>query len=123
MANRKMGAESLGGAIATILRQYGEQVDEQLQKDMQYAGEFCANRCREMSPKSSGDYSSGWDYRFKSSKGKLLVEVGNAGKRAPLTHLLEKGHMTRGGGGWVGARRHIDPAYQQTVSLIERMMR
>lgn len=118
---RKTGVDSLASAIAYLLRQYGEEVDEKLRDDLQYAGEFATNRAREESPKSSGEYSRGWDYRFRASKGKLVVEVGNAGKRAPLTHLLEKGHMDRGGG-WVGGRKHIETAYDDAVALLERRM-
>lgn len=118
---RKTGVDSLASAIAYLLKQYGEEVDEKLRDDLQYAGEFATNRAREESPKSSGLYSTGWDYMFKASRGKLVVEVGNAGKRAPLTHLLEKGHMDRSGG-WVGGKKHIETAYDDAVKLLERRM-
>lgn len=117
---RAYGIESLGSAIAKIVKDYGEQVEEKLQDDLQYAGEFAANRARELSPKQGGRYSQGWDYTFTAKKGMLTVEVGNTTKPS-LTHLLEKGHMDRGGG-WTSAREHIEPTYDETVALLERRM-
>lgn len=117
---RKTGADSLASAIAYIMREYGEEVDEALRSDLQYAGEFAANRARELSPKASGEYSTGWDYTFSGKKGELKVTVGNTTKPS-LTHLLEKGHMNRDGG-WTGARRHIEPTYDAAVELLERRL-
>ena len=114
------GIESLGSAVAKIVRDYGEEVDQRLQDDLQYAGEFAANRARELSPKSSGKYARGWDYTFTAKKGELTVEVGNTTKPS-LTHLLEKGHMDRGGG-WTGGIEHIEPTYDEAVALLERRM-
>lgn len=119
---RKVGIDSLSSAIGQILRQYGEEVDESLRSDLQYAGEFAANRAREESPVgASGLYSTGWDYIFKVKNGQLTVIVGNSGKHATLSHLLEKGHMDRGGG-WVGGKEHIETAYEDAVELLERML-
>ena len=114
------GIESLGTAVAKIVRDYGEEVEQKLQEDLQYAGEFAANRARELSPKSTGRYAQGWDYTFMAKKGMLTVEVGNTTKPS-LTHLLEKGHMDRGGG-WTSAREHIEPTYNEAVELLERRM-
>lgn len=119
---RKVGIDSLSSAIGAILRQYGEEVDEELRADLQYAGEFAANEVSRTSPKgSSGEYAGGWDYIFKAKGDQLTVIVGNSGRHATLPHLLEKGHMDRGGG-WVGGQPHIDPAYVKTVELLDRRL-
>ena len=114
------GIASLGTAVAKIAREYGDEVEQKLQDDLQYAGEFAANRARELSPKASGKYARGWDYSFSGRKGELVAEVGNT-TRPSLTHLLEKGHMDRGGG-WVGGRKHIEPTYDEAVVLLERRL-
>ena len=115
---RVYGMESLGAAVAKIAREYGEDVEQSLQDDLQYAGEYAANRARENSPKRSGDYAKGWDYSFKAKRGELTVEVGNTTKPS-LTHLLEKGHMDRGGG-WTSGDGHIEKTYDEAVKLLER---
>lgn len=115
---RVYGMESLGAAVAKIAREYGDEVERKLQEDLQYAGEFAANRARELSPKASGKYARGWDFSFKAKRGELTVEVGNTTKPS-LTHLLEKGHMDRGGG-WVDEHEHIEPTYDEAVKLLER---
>ena len=132
---RKTGAESLASAVGYLLRQYGEQVDEALKSDLQYAGEFAVNEVVRLSPKRSGtkgkktsenekgrktSYSKGWDYTFTSRGGELKVTVGNTTKPS-LTHLLEKGHMNRDGS-WTSARKHIEPAYDAAVEFLERRL-
>lgn len=123
--SKVVGVDSLAAAIAEILEEYGEQVDEQFRDDMQYAGEFATNRVRELSPSRTGKYrtgkyKTGWDYTFQANGGELSVEVGNTEKPS-LTHLLEKGHMDRGGG-WTSAIVHIETAYEDAAELLDRRL-
>ena len=115
------GPGSLTAALQRIKREYGEEVKQELQDDLTYAGEYCAGQAAKMSPTRSGKYRRGWDYRFKAKRGELTVEVGNKTKPS-LTHLHEKGHMKRGHGGWVGAREHISPAFDATVDWLDRRL-
>lgn len=122
MASRKVGVDSLSAALAKILREYGQEVDDKLKDELQYAGEFAANRTREIASQKLGGskYASGWDYAFTGKGGKLKVEVGNT-TQPSLTHLLEKGHMNRDGS-WTSGRSHIEPAYNAAVELLERRL-
>ena len=119
----KVGVDSLEAAIARIERQYGEEVDARLRSDMQYIGEFTANEVTRNSAAfhDTGEYQRGWDYKYKASKDEIKVVVGNSGKHAPLTHLLEKGHMNRDGS-WTGGRKHIEPAYDKAVEVLDRRL-
>lgn len=119
---RKVGVDSLSSALGQILRQYGEEVDERLRSELQHAGEFAAVEVSRTSPRgASGQYAGSWDYIFKAKGGQLTAIVGNSGKHTTLSHLLEKGHMDRGGG-WVGGREHIAPAYEKTVEMLDRRL-
>ena len=119
------GVAGLSAAVARIKREYGEDVKQELQDDLIYAGEYCAGELARTSPSRPGrggkKYRTGWDYRFKAKGGNLTVEVGNTTKPS-LTHLLEKGHMTRNHGGWVSAREHIEPAFEKTVEMLDRRL-
>jgi len=119
----KVGVDSLDAAITKIMRQYGEEVSDKLKSDLQYAGEFAANEVSRNAQKRTGVYQTAWDYRFKADKDRFVVKVGNSGKHATLSHLLEKGHMTRKGGRWVAGKAHIGPAYDKAVQLLERRLR
>ena len=115
------GVAGLSAAVARIKREYGEEVKQELQDDLTYAGEYCAGEVARMSPRRGGKYRTGWDFHFKAKGGNLTVEVGNTTKPS-LTHLLEKGHMKRGHGGWVGARKHMEPAFDKTVEMLDRRL-
>ena len=118
MASQVVGIESLAPALARIAREYGEEVDRELQSDLQYAGETAAVDLHGSSPSATGEYAGGWDYRFSAKRGMLTVTVGNAGRHASLTHLLEKGHLNRNGT-FTGGRKHIEPAYERAVQILE----
>ena len=117
---KTVGVDGIAAACASIFRQYGQEVDERLRSDLQYAGEFATNEVHRLSPSASGKYAGGWDYTFKARKGELTVVVGNTSKPS-LTHLLEKGHMNRDGS-WNSAREHIEPAFEAAAEVIERRL-
>lgn len=118
----KVGVDSLDAAIKYLMRQYGEEVNDQLKSDLQYVGELTANEVSRMSPRRTGKYGPGWDYSFSARGGEFKVVVHNTSKPS-LTHLLEKGHMTRGGGHWVSGRKHIEPAYERGSNELEKRLR
>ena len=114
------GVDGLARAVQRIKREYGVEVEEQLKEELIYAGEYCAGQAAKMSLKRTGGYSHGWDFRFKAKRGELTVEVGNRTKYM-LAHLLEKGYMNWRGV-WVGGREHIEPAFDDTVELLDRRL-
>ena len=120
---RKVGADSLASAIGYLLRKYGEEVDDALKAELQYAGEYTANEVHAQAQAKlggTGKYAGGWDYAFTGRGGKFKVIVGNT-TQPSLTHLLEKGHMNRDGS-WTAGRPHMEPAYNKAVELLERRL-
>lgn len=73
------------------------------------------------SPKSSHKgthYANGWTF---TQDGKDVV-VYNKGRKAPLSHLLELGHMARDGS-FVAPRPHIAPAYDKYGAEFDKKLK
>lgn len=122
----KCGPATLTRALARIKREYGDEVEKKIQEDLTYAGEYAAGELARTSPRESGIYAKGWDYRFLARKGVLTVQVGNI-TRPTLSHLLEKGHAISSESmlhraGWSPPKKHIEPGFDATVEVLERRL-
>ena len=116
-------ANSVAEQLTRILDEYGDEVKEVARKDAQKAGRDTAKDLRNVSPKKSGDYASGWGTKQVDAD---TVTVYNR-KMPGLTHLLEKGHLIRNKKGTYGrapAHPHIAPVeakqVQQFIDNVER---
>lgn len=114
----------MADAIIRELREYGQEVTENMKKEVQDAGTLCRKELRVSSPKLTGNYAKGWRKKtaYEDSK-EIRVQVYNA-TDYQLTHLLEHGHVLVSHGkvrGTVGAKPHIGPAEEKAEKqLIKR---
>ena len=93
---------NLSDEIIKCLNDYTDEVEEALEKTKEKLAEEGVKELKKMSPKKTGKYSKGWN--FKNRRGKVVIYNK---KHYRLTHLLEKGHKKRGGKGTVAAIPHI----------------
>lgn len=111
----------LSAEIIKALREYTDDVEDELQdaKDevtkqavqrLKLAGSFKSR---------SGSYKRGWKVKKNGNKGPYIIY--NA-TDYQLTHLLEYGHATRGGGR-TRAYPHIAPVEQWVVQEFESRVR
>lgn len=117
MKGKKVSADGMADAIIQELREYGQEVTENMKKEVQDAGTLCRKELRVSSPKLTGSYAKGWRKRtaYEDSK-EIRIQVYNA-TDYQLTHLLEHGHALVSYGkvrGTVGAKPHIGPAEEKT---------
>lgn len=105
--------DDLGRAIAEALTQYSDEVEEAIEKEKLKVAREGAKTLRQTSPKRTGRYAKGWATK-KLPDGAVVVY----NKRYQITHLLEKGHVKRGGGR-VRAIPHIRPVEQQMIKEYE----
>lgn len=83
----------LGTEIAKALKAYTAAVEKDLTDSKDQITKKAAKRLRTVSPKLTGSYRKGW--RVKKEKKPYIIHNKTDYQ---LTHLLEKGHATAGGG-------------------------
>jgi hypothetical protein len=111
--------DGISEEIQRLLRSYSQGVIEQLETDKKEIATALKNHLRNESPKATGDYRKGW--AIKKSGKKYIVHNKTDYQ---LTHLLEHGHIKRGGGDRVEPRVHIAPAEERYVGeFLERVER
>ena len=115
----------LGSELSAILVDFERELKSTAKADVQIAGEVCARTVQDMAGSvlgGSGKYAGGWTHDFDET-GTSYTDTTHNTSQPSLSHLLEKGHMTRGHGGWVSGRRHIADGYEAGVQELERRMR
>ncbi len=104
-------ADSVAEQLTRILDDYGDEVKNVARKDAKKAGRETAKELKNVSPKDTGEYASGWAAKQVDED---TVTVYNR-KMPGLAHLLEKGHLIRNKKGTYGrapAHPHIKPVEQ-----------
>ena len=108
--------------IAKAMQEYSDIIEEDIREILTDVGDEAKVRVSDSSPKRTGKYKRNWRVKKTSKKGKFQVEVYNTSYQ--LTHLLENGHRTRNGSGWVEAQPHIaavnEWAQEEAESRIEK---
>lgn len=105
---------NLASEIANTLKEFSNEVEEGLEEAQKKAAQDGAKKLRSTSPKKSGAYAKGWRAK-KDWQGWVIYNA----TRGQITHLLEKGHVKRGGGR-VPGRVHIAPVEEQAIQDYER---
>ena len=120
MAAKKVNFDSAAASIEKQINEvWGKQKDKFDVKAKSVA-EQVTQELKRTSPKRTGHYSEGWDYREEvKSNGyggtyKVFV-VHN--KHYRLTHLLNNGHASRDGS-WVNGDQHITKIYRTIPKLL-----
>lgn len=108
--------EDFYGAVGAELSDYSDGITDAVKKVVRAEARRCKKDIQEHAPvrkTNGGTYRDSWrvSTAFNGTGGIRLIV--NAGKEYPLTHLLEKGHMKRGGKGRVAGIPHIGPAAER----------
>lgn len=110
----------LTAAIMEELKNYSDEIAEQVDLDVTAVGELAVQRLKETSPKNIGEYAKGWGVTVTNTKrGNKRVVVHNK-KHYRLTHLLEKGHAKSGGVGRTRAQPHIEPVEEWAIDELPK---
>ena len=123
---KRIRPEQLAQVIAEELDEYADMTADIMKASVKRAGTTARSEIRAGAPKKSERYARSWRTKTtKETSNKMEVTVYSP-SRYMLAHLLEHGHVKRGGGR-TRSFEHIAPAEQkaekQLLSDIERGLR
>ncbi|MGE4213777.1 MAG: HK97 gp10 family phage protein [Anaerotignaceae bacterium] len=121
MAN--VSIDQLASLIAKSLEGYAEDVEEKIEYVITETAEETKKSLEQNPniPEQTGDYKKGFYTKVMyKSKGKKGYKMVVANKKYRLTHLLENGHVKKGGGR-TRAYKHWEEAQAVAETLPERI--
>ena len=104
--------------IKDILNDYSDEIQEEIINEVVTRANEGKSKLQSTSPKNKGKYAKGW--RVKTNKGSNYINctIYNA-TDYQLTHLLEKGHLTRSGSK-TKPIVHIKPVEESCIKEYEK---
>ena len=115
----KINVDGLAEAVVQELKQYSQDITDQLKKDVRQVANECRDEIRDNSPVLTGDYKKGWrTATIYEGVEDIRVSVHNK-TDYQLNHLLEDGHATKDGTGRVEGIPHIAPAEEHAAEKLE----
>ena len=131
MAKKTVKPINLDAVIKEALDEYGSAVFDVLKGSVKEVSEEATQKLRDTSPKKSGEYAEAWTYdEVPVKRYQTKTVVHDEAPHYRLTHLLEKGHVSRNGTGRtfgkVKAYPHIAPvndwANEELPKLVKRKL-
>lgn len=126
MANKRTPVDKLHDAIADIVEEYADDIQNNLDVITQKLGPKGALALRQQSratfEQHTGDYAKGWKYQYRKTRRTSGTTIYN--DHYSLPHLLEHSHVIRNGTkrvyGTVPGKAHIAPIADELVSSYEK---
>ena len=122
--SRKVPIDKMTDAVAKILDEYGENLQENLGEIVKQIAQKGAQTLRSQSRGAfggTGAYAKGWTSTAKTGRLSAQGIIYN-GDLPGLPHLLENGHANRNGGRTPG-RVHIAPVEDALIKEIEQKVK
>lgn len=117
---KKVKAQNLSEAVNEVISSLFIKVESDCAEVLAEVGKETVNELKATSPKKTGKYSKSWKNRVLSTYTGSKLTVYNT--QAPLTHLLENGHLTRNGTTRTHNNPHIKNANDNAQrKVIERL--
>ena len=110
-------SNDLADLIVKELAAYSDEVTEEVDKIAEQVADETVDELKETSPKRYGKYRRSWKKK-KLANGSYVV----FNSIASLTHLLENGHILRGGGR-VSGIIHIKPVEEKAIENFEKRIK
>ena len=118
-----MAKQDLTVEVTKILREYADEVQEDVVKVVDKVSKEGQKRLKDNSP-GSGRYAKGW--KRKRVRDRLATSFTLYNERYYMTHLLEKGHVIRNAKGTYGrapAHPHIGPVDEWVADETEKRIK
>ena len=120
MGRRKVSLDGFADAVAEIIGDYADGVYATQSKAVTYSTNQALRQVRSNSGQFNGEYAAGW--RKQITRTNVTAEGVVYNVRPGLPHLLEKGHVKRGGHGRVAGKPHALPVqFKVNKELMEKL--
>ena len=119
MSNRKVQIDGLTDAVMDSLLEYNDLAVDTVKKAVKAAGTTVRNEIRQNAPVRSGRYAKSWTSKTTAESATSMQVTVYSPSRYMLAHLLEHGHVKRGGGR-ARAIPHIAPAEEVGEEQLEK---
>ncbi|WP_449459979.1 HK97 gp10 family phage protein [Streptococcus suis] len=113
--------DELSSIIEEELADYLDLTVDHVRQVVDEVTQEAVQELKDSSPRKSGRYARGWTSKIVEDSPTGVTKVIH-NRVASLTHLLENGHATRGGGRVAGIR-HIAPVEEKAILKIEKGLR
>lgn len=110
-------SNDLASLIAKELAAYSKEVEEEVDEIAEDVAEDTVQELIDTSPKRYGKYRKSWRKKKLETGSYVVYNL-----VASLTHLLEKGHLSRNGGRVAGIV-HIKPAEENAIETFEKRIK
>lgn len=114
----RISVGQMAEAIMKGLTEYAELAANDMKKAVKKTGSAVRKEIQENAPKDTGSYAKSWSTKNTKETANSLEVTVYSRNRYQLAHLLEFGHVKRGGGR-VSGKSHIAPAEENGIRLLE----
>ena len=121
MAGTRVSVDGLADAVMKGLEEYSKLSTDGMKNAVKKAGKNCKQEISANAPKRTGRYAGSWATKVTGEAANMM-QVTVYSKEAWQPHLLEHGHVKRGGGR-VPAQVHIAPAEENAEKELEQEIR
>lgn len=119
--SRTVSVDELASAINEGLAEYASLATQDVKSAVKKSAKAVKDEINGSAPVRTGRYAKSWAVKTTAESSTSLEQTVYSPSRYMLSHLLEKGHVKRGGGR-VRAIPHIAPAEQAGIEMLEGLI-
>lgn len=108
----KVKIDDLDKEIMKSLNEYAGFAADEMKKAVKDTTKSIRKNIQASAPRDTGAYAKSWTVKTQKETSESIDQVVHSRNRYQLAHLLENGHVKRGGGR-VEGRPHIKPAEEK----------
>lgn len=116
--SRRVSIDALADTVMEYLNGYTKVSTDNMKKAVKKAGNTVKKEIGANAPKNTGKYAKSWSVKNTKETSNALEVTVYSKNKYQLAHLLEYGHVKRGGGR-VAGKSHIAPAEETGIRQLE----